>query len=68
MLIRAIAAFAALPGMLAFALPIAIGISTSLPVLHVELAAPPLGVVRAMGLARSARWQAYQARVPRWVI
>jgi len=42
MLIRAIAAFVALPGVVAFALPIAIGISTGHPVHYVTLAALPL--------------------------
>jgi protein-S-isoprenylcysteine O-methyltransferase Ste14 len=42
MLIRAIAAFVALPGIVAFALPIAIGISTEGPVQHAALAAVPL--------------------------
>jgi protein-S-isoprenylcysteine O-methyltransferase Ste14 len=42
MLIRAIAAFVALPGIIAFALPISIGISTGLPVRNVTLAIVPL--------------------------
>jgi protein-S-isoprenylcysteine O-methyltransferase Ste14 len=42
MLIRAIAAFVALPGIVAFALPFAIGISTGHPVRFVMLAALPL--------------------------
>jgi protein-S-isoprenylcysteine O-methyltransferase Ste14 len=42
MLIRAIAAFLALPGIVAFALPIAIGISTGRAVRHAVLAAVPL--------------------------
>ena len=42
MLIRAIAAFIALPGIVAFALPIAIGISTNLAVQYPALAAVPL--------------------------
>jgi protein-S-isoprenylcysteine O-methyltransferase Ste14 len=42
MLIRAIAAFVALPGIVAFALPIAIGISANLAVRYVALAAVPL--------------------------
>jgi protein-S-isoprenylcysteine O-methyltransferase Ste14 len=41
-LIRAIAAFIALPGIVAFALPIWIGISTRLPARCVALAALPL--------------------------
>lgn len=44
MLIRAIAAFVALPGVVAFAVPIAIGIFTGLPVQSVTLAAVPLGL------------------------
>jgi protein-S-isoprenylcysteine O-methyltransferase Ste14 len=42
MLIRAIAAFVALPGIVAFVLPIAIGTSTGRPVRCVGLAAVPL--------------------------
>jgi protein-S-isoprenylcysteine O-methyltransferase Ste14 len=42
MLVRAIAAFVALPGIVAFALPIAIGVSTGLPVRYAALAAVPL--------------------------
>jgi protein-S-isoprenylcysteine O-methyltransferase Ste14 len=44
MLIRAIAAFVALPGIVAFALPVVIGIYTGLPMRHVALAAAPLGL------------------------
>jgi protein-S-isoprenylcysteine O-methyltransferase Ste14 len=42
MLIRAIAAFVALPGMVAFVLPVAIGTSTGRPVRCLGLAAVPL--------------------------
>jgi hypothetical protein len=42
MLVRAIAAFVALPGIVAFILPISIGISTGLPVRYVAFAAVPL--------------------------
>ena len=42
MLIRAIAAFVALPGVVAFILPISIGIDTGLPVRHVAFAVVPL--------------------------
>jgi protein-S-isoprenylcysteine O-methyltransferase Ste14 len=44
MLIRAIAAFVALPGIVAFALPIAIGTSAGRPVQHVAIAAAVLGL------------------------
>src|SRR5882757_5021684 len=44
MLIRAIAAFVALPGIVAFALPIAIGTSAGRPVQHVGIAAAVLGL------------------------
>ena len=44
MFLRAIVAFAALPGIVAFALPIAIGVSTNLPVRNATLAAAPLGL------------------------
>jgi protein-S-isoprenylcysteine O-methyltransferase Ste14 len=44
MLIRAIAAFLALPGIVAFALPMAIGISTGRAVRYAALAAVPLGL------------------------
>jgi hypothetical protein len=44
MLLRAIAAFVALPGIVAFALPVTIGISTGLPMRHAALAAAPLGL------------------------
>lgn len=44
MLIRAIAAFVALPGIVAFALPVAISISSGLPVRYVALAAVPLSL------------------------
>src|SRR5882762_2663086 len=44
MLIRAIAAFVALPGIVAFALPIAIGTSAGRPVQHVTIAAAVLGL------------------------
>jgi protein-S-isoprenylcysteine O-methyltransferase Ste14 len=54
MLIRAIAAFLALPGMVAFAVPMAIGISAGLPVRNVELAAAPLcfGVILLLWCVR----------------
>jgi protein-S-isoprenylcysteine O-methyltransferase Ste14 len=42
MLIRAIAAFVALPGIVAFGLPVAIGTSAGSSVRHVGLAAAPL--------------------------
>jgi protein-S-isoprenylcysteine O-methyltransferase Ste14 len=42
MIIRAIAAFVALPGIVAFAVPVAIGVSTGLPVGCLALAAVPL--------------------------
>jgi protein-S-isoprenylcysteine O-methyltransferase Ste14 len=42
MLIRAVAAFAALPGIVAFALPMTIGISMGFPVQYMALAALPL--------------------------
>ena len=42
MLIRAIAAFVALPGIVAFIFPISIGISTGLPAQYVAFAAAPL--------------------------
>jgi protein-S-isoprenylcysteine O-methyltransferase Ste14 len=42
MLIRAIIAFAALPGIFALILPISIGISTGQPAQHVAFAAAPL--------------------------
>jgi protein-S-isoprenylcysteine O-methyltransferase Ste14 len=42
MLIRAIAAFVALPGVVAFILPIAIGISAGLPVQHTAFSAAAL--------------------------
>jgi protein-S-isoprenylcysteine O-methyltransferase Ste14 len=42
MLFRAIAAFVALPGIVAFALPVAIGISTGHPMRYAALAAVPL--------------------------
>jgi protein-S-isoprenylcysteine O-methyltransferase Ste14 len=42
MLIRAIAAFVALPGIVAFALPLTIGICSGFPVRHVALGAVPL--------------------------
>jgi hypothetical protein len=42
MLIRAIAAFVALPGVVGFVLPIAIGISTGLPVRYKALSAVTL--------------------------
>jgi protein-S-isoprenylcysteine O-methyltransferase Ste14 len=41
-LIRAVAAFIALPGIVAFILPISIGISTGLPVQYVAFATVPL--------------------------
>jgi len=44
MLMRAIAAFVALPGIVAFALPIAIGISAGFAARHAALAAVPLGL------------------------
>ncbi len=44
MLIRAMAAFVALPGIVAFALPIAIGTSAGRPVQHVAIAAAVLGL------------------------
>jgi hypothetical protein len=60
MLMRAIAAFVALPGIVAFALPIAIGISTGFPPQHAALAAVPLGcspiVVRARILHCGTRY------------
>jgi protein-S-isoprenylcysteine O-methyltransferase Ste14 len=96
-LIRAIAAFVALPGLVAFALPITIGIFAGRPLRHVGLAAGVLGLgtvlllwcVREFYLAVvvcafhvrvllaeepwaerrfGEKWQAYRARVPRWVI
>jgi protein-S-isoprenylcysteine O-methyltransferase Ste14 len=42
MLIRAITAFLALPGLVAFALPIAIGVSAGFPVRYAAFAAVPL--------------------------
>lgn len=42
MLIRAIAAFVVLPGVVEFILPVSIGISTGMAVRHVEIAAVPL--------------------------
>jgi protein-S-isoprenylcysteine O-methyltransferase Ste14 len=42
MLIRAIAAFVVLPGIVAFFLPVSIGISTGLAVRYVAIAAAPL--------------------------
>ena len=44
LLIRAIAAFLALPGMVAFAVPVAIGSSAGRPVRYVALAAVPPGL------------------------
>jgi protein-S-isoprenylcysteine O-methyltransferase Ste14 len=44
MIFRAIAAFAALPGLVAFAIPIAIGMSTNRPARQVGLAAIPLSL------------------------
>jgi protein-S-isoprenylcysteine O-methyltransferase Ste14 len=54
MFIRAAAAFVALPGIVAFALPIAIGISTHSPVRHAALAALPfcLGVILLLWCVR----------------
>jgi protein-S-isoprenylcysteine O-methyltransferase Ste14 len=54
MLIRAIAAFVALPGIVAFVLPMTIGISSGFPVRHVALAAVPLclGVVLLLWCVR----------------
>jgi len=48
LLIRAIAAFIALPGLVAFALPIAFGLSSGRPVQHLALAAAPLSVGTAV--------------------
>jgi protein-S-isoprenylcysteine O-methyltransferase Ste14 len=54
MLIRAIAAFVALPGIVAFAVPMAIGISAGLPVHSVALAVAPLcfGVILLLWCVR----------------
>jgi len=58
MLIRAIAAFVALPGIVAFALPIAIGTSAGRPVQHVAIAG------RSSGLRHTAT-VVVRARIPR---
>jgi protein-S-isoprenylcysteine O-methyltransferase Ste14 len=44
MLIRALAAFVALPGLVAFAIPIAIGVSAGHPAQHLVIAAVPLSL------------------------
>jgi protein-S-isoprenylcysteine O-methyltransferase Ste14 len=44
MLARAITAFVALPGMVAFAVPITIGISAARPLRHIGLGLVPLGL------------------------
>jgi protein-S-isoprenylcysteine O-methyltransferase Ste14 len=66
MLLCAITAFVALPGIVAFALPIEIGISTHHPVRYVPLAATVLAepwAARHFG----AEWDAYRAKVSRWI-
>lgn len=54
MLFRALAAFVALPGLVAFAIPLTIGISTDRPMRHQMLAAMPLcfGTILLLWCAR----------------
>jgi hypothetical protein len=74
MLLRAITAFVAMPGVVAFALPIAIGISAHHPPRYVPLALTVvvLGTLLLLACVREfyvtgLGTLAYRAKVPRWL-